>query len=372
MKARIEVVSDIERSARVQQVEGIFDVAPGQRSRKTWDVDLPIEERDWSIGLICGPSGCGKTTVARKLFGDCIVSGYDWPERASILDGFPKGVGIKDITGYLSSVGFSSPPAWLRPYGVLSNGEQFRVTMARVLCEPGDVAVVDEFTSVVDRTVAKIGSAAIGKAVRRGKKKFIAVTCHMDVEEWLQPDWVFLPAEGKFLWRSVQPRPAIDLTINRASAREWRLFKHHHYMTADINAAAWCFVAFWQGQPVGFDAWLPFVGRLRGTQKGRRGHRTVVLPDFQGVGIGRELFDTVACMWHSLGYRAFSGTGHPAEIASRKRSGKWRCTKPPGFSARGKHNVDATRATDRLRASFEYIGPKMPVERANILLHTTC
>ena len=36
------------------------------------------------------------------------------------------------------------------------------------------------------------GSAyAISKDVRRSKKKFIAVTCHYDVVDWLEPDWVF-------------------------------------------------------------------------------------------------------------------------------------------------------------------------------------
>lgn len=66
-------------------------------------------------------------------------------------------MGIKDIVGLLSSVGFSSPPSWVRPFRVLSTGEQFRVTMARTLAEMPDLAVVDEFTSVVDRTVARPG-----------------------------------------------------------------------------------------------------------------------------------------------------------------------------------------------------------------------
>lgn len=45
----------------------------------------------------------------------------------------------------------------------------------------------------VDRNVAKIGSLAMQKAIRQSdnKKQFIAVTCHFDVIEWLQPDWIF-------------------------------------------------------------------------------------------------------------------------------------------------------------------------------------
>ena len=44
--------SPIERTPRVKQVEGMFDVPPAQRSERRWQVTLPIEERGWNIGLI--------------------------------------------------------------------------------------------------------------------------------------------------------------------------------------------------------------------------------------------------------------------------------------------------------------------------------
>lgn len=65
-----------------------------------------------------------------------------------------------------------------------------RVDLARALLEK-DFVVFDEFTSVVDRTVAKTACIAINKAVKRTKKKFVAVSCHYDILEWLCPDWVF-------------------------------------------------------------------------------------------------------------------------------------------------------------------------------------
>jgi GNAT superfamily N-acetyltransferase len=100
-------------------------------------------------------------------------------------------------------------------------------------------------------------------------------------------------------------------------------------------------------------------------KKARRGHRTVVLPDFQGVGIGRHLVDYCASMWNGLGYRVFSGTGHPAEIRSRMRYGNWRCTRAPGMSSPGKkYHIDRTRVTSRLSASFEWKGEPMDALRA--------
>ena len=106
---------------------------------------------------------------------------------------------IKDITGILTAVGFSSPPSWIKPYRVLSNGERFRCDLARAILEGGELVVFDEFTSVVDRTVARIGSAAVAKAVRRtGPPRFVAISCHYDIARWLQPDWV-LDMQGRTL-----------------------------------------------------------------------------------------------------------------------------------------------------------------------------
>lgn len=376
MKTMITVESPVIRTARVMQVEGIFDVPPAQRKTHTWNVDLPIESRPWNVGLIVGPSGCGKSTVARSLWPQEFARQYSWPSDQSLLDGFPPGMGVKDVVSLLSSVGFSSPPDWVKPFGVLSNGQQFRVLMARVLAEsaPGTVAVVDEFTSVVDRTVAQIGSCAIAKTVRRRGQQFVAVTCHEDVEPWLQPDWVFEPVSGRFTWRELQRRPAIELEINRVHHSAWRLFHPHHYLTAEINKAAFCFVAFWHGIPVAFDAWLPFFGKLKDSRLARRGHRTVCLPDYQGVGIGAALFARNAAMWAGLGFRAFSATAHPAEIAARLRNPAWRMTRAPGFTAkdtgRGGASMARARASSRLTASFEWVGEALARDVAAHQLNT--
>ncbi len=196
VKTTIERGTKIERTPRMLQLEGLFDVAPADRAELKWEVDLPIEGKDWNVGLIVGPSGCGKSTIAREMFPQGYVAGFDWSPKLSIIDGFPLSMSIKDVTLLLSSVGFSSPPSWARPFGVLSNGEQ------------SELCVFDEFTSVVDRVVGKIGSAAVAKTVRRRKQKFIAVTCHDDVIEWLDPDWVYSPVDNSFQWRLLQGRPA--------------------------------------------------------------------------------------------------------------------------------------------------------------------
>ena len=132
-KFDLVVSTEVLRTARVMQLEGIFEVAPTLRSELRWKGELPIEGREWSIGMIVGPSGSGKSTLARQVFQKELVNGFEWHPDKSILDAFPADMSIKQITGLLSRVGFSSPPSWLRPFRCLSNGEQFRVTLARAM-----------------------------------------------------------------------------------------------------------------------------------------------------------------------------------------------------------------------------------------------
>lgn len=199
-------------SFRVQSVVGSYDLQTTNiEERFKGDIDLPHE---WNIGLIVGRSGSGKTTIAKQLFEDVIIEDFEYT-CDSILDDMPKDVSTKDICKTLNSVGFSSPTSWLKPYSVLSNGEKMRCDLARAILENNDLFCFDEFTSVVDRDVAKIGSLAMQKAIRQKNKQFIAVTCHYDVEEWLMPDWVFDTNEMKFTINSKKKSPTSKLIFTK-------------------------------------------------------------------------------------------------------------------------------------------------------------
>lgn len=366
--ANIVRETEVVRSPRVLQLEGIFDIPPTQASREAWEVDLPIEEKPWNIGLIVGPSGSGKTTVLRELFADNIFEGFEWEKDQSVLDAFPGGMSIKDIVKLLSSVGFSSPPSWLRPFRVLSNGEQFRVNIARALAESKDLCAIDEFTSVVDRTVAQIGSCAIARTVRNMGKKFIAASCHYDIEEWLQPDWIYKPHENLFKWRRLRRRPGIDLKIIKVHRKAWELFRQHHYLTQNMPKVAQCFVAFWKEVPVAFYSYLHFQNnRLKHT---KRGCRVVCLPDYQGVGIGLRLEEYVASCLKACGWDYIGAASHPARMAYCNKSSNWVMIRKPHVSRNqgGGGRRNAAKYLGRMIATFRYVGPPAPVDEARALV----
>ena len=269
---------------------------------------------------------------------------------------------------------------------MLSTGEQFRVTLARTLAESveGRVIAMDEFTSVVDRQVAKIGAHAAQKWVRKHDRQFVAATCHYDVEEWLQPDWVLEPATMTFTWRCLQPRPALSCAIARVPYDFWHLFAPFHYLTRELNKAARCYVLF-----AGDDlAPAAFAGVLHRPVGGRQGNkklkglsRLVTLPDWQGLGLAFVLADAVAGAYGALEFDFHSYPAHPALIRAFDRSDKWELRKAPGKLVSPKtsrlphtrHNAGDSLgwgSTQGMRpcAVFRYRGPKLEKTEAERLV----
>lgn len=181
---------------RVSSVVSAFDLDL-QHVKEHFKGNIDLEGKDWNVGLIVGGSGTGKSTIAKEVFPEAYVVGYKYGAK-SVIDDMPKDKSIKDIEKTFTSVGFSSPPSWLKPYDVLSNGEKMRVDLARSILEDKELVVFDEFTSVVNREVAKTSSYAISKAVRKAGKQFIAVACHKDITEWLEPDWIYDTDQQRF------------------------------------------------------------------------------------------------------------------------------------------------------------------------------
>ena len=315
----MELRARVNRDEYTDYVESAFDLSVSDFATTTIpDLRLGRLPDDWHIGVICGASGSGKSTILRTL-GEIKEPVFD--NTKSVLSNFAP-MTPKEASYLLASMGLASVPAWVRPFSTLSNGEQYRAKVAKTVAE-NDLALIDEYTSVVDRNVAKSMSNALSKYIKRTGKKIILATCHYDILEWLQPDWIFDLNKGGVLERGdYLQRPQIQLQVYRTTSDTWRIFKKHHYMTEELNDSAACYCFTWNNQLVAFVGVLPQPsGFFEGLAV--RGTRTVVLPDFQGLGIGRAAVDFIAGIYKAQGYRYYTKTVNPRLGEYREKSPKW-------------------------------------------------
>lgn len=351
------IETEVSNSVRARQVQAAFDVPEQKRQELKWTFDLPIEEKEWRIGMVVGPSGSGKSTLLRRVFGE--PRPLEWRAK-SVVDDFDSRLSVADIADACGAVGFNTIPAWLRPYSVLSNGEKFRVELARRLLETDGLVVIDEFTSVVDRQVARIASHAAQKYIRkRDGVRLVVASCHYDIEEWLQPDWVYDTGGSGFRWRSLQRRPAVEVELRRVAYDTWRLFAPFHYMSAELHHSAVCFALHVDNKPVCFAGVLHFPHPRN--KRIKRVSRLVTLPDWQGLGLAMSLCDRLGAAYAALGFELRTYPAHRALVRAFQRRETWRIEREAGNPVVRKSKTSGLSGwNDAMRpcAVFSYVGPR--------------
>jgi energy-coupling factor transporter ATP-binding protein EcfA2 len=352
MRLAIRNICSEYDSYRAARVKSLFNVESG--ANFSLDADLDIDDGKWGLGVVVGPSGSGKSSIGRKIFPGVEIHDPNggWSADKPIVDDIGAGQDFNDVTGALAAVGLGSVPSWLRPFGVLSNGEKFRADLARVICQNPERIVIDEFTSVVDRQIAKVGAGAFSKAWKRTGNKCVLLSCHYDILDWAEPDWVFDTSTGKFqrglLWR----RPKIKLEILKTDKRYWHLFEPHYYLKLPSMVAAEYFVGLVDGEPVCHLAVAPFFhgGYYRAS-------RMVVMPEWQGAGVGTKFLNGI-CELHLQGggrqgkkFRTIFHTSHPGLAAALRRDKRWVQTSAVTHGGNKKSSAKSLRRSARKAGS---------------------
>ena len=180
--------SPVSTSFRCKMAANSLDIDVEKKSihhLKISGINIPD---NWNVGIIYGASGSGKTTLAKKLFGENVFKiGVD--ESKPIIEQFAESFNYDECASMLNGIGLTSVPCWIRPVSTLSNGQRSRAEAALLMSQDG-LTVIDEWTSVVDRTVAKAMSHCVQKFAKKNNKQIILLSCHNDIIEWVKPDWV--------------------------------------------------------------------------------------------------------------------------------------------------------------------------------------
>ncbi len=185
------LTSSVERDEFITASETAFDCKfDGVSTFYPWKIPNNLPSK-FKLGVIVGSSGSGKSTLLKQFGLEQIPI---WESNKSIVSHFDS---PDEAINKLGSVGLNSVPSWYKPYFVLSNGEKFRADLARKIKSN---VVIDEFTSVVDRAVAKAASVSLSRYIKNNDLENVVLsTCHRDILEWLEPDWVLDTDTGELL-----------------------------------------------------------------------------------------------------------------------------------------------------------------------------
>ena len=123
----------------------------------------------------------------------------------------------------------------------------------------------------------------------------------------------------------------------------WQMFRHYHYLNGSLPSTARCYTAVYPDKPIAFIA----VVHIRMRTRYYRVSRLVVLPDYQGIGVGKRLLNFVAELYTSQTKTPFYILTNNPQII-RGNLSNWKVTRF-GHASKGREN---TRLNSEIRGSL--------------------
>jgi GNAT superfamily N-acetyltransferase len=189
--------------------------------------------------------------------------------------------------------------------------------------------VIDEWTSVVDRTVAKVMSHCIQKHARKTGKKIVLMSCHYDVIEWLNPDWVIDANKQTFenrrsLWRDFKRTEQLEFDIKEIGKESWKYFSKYHYLSDNLPGGVIKTYGLFHGEnQIGFQCFANYVPHRGGGPMKMHSNRTVIHPDYAGLGMGIMLINKTAAHMKEQGYEPWAKFSSTPVYIAMKRQACW-------------------------------------------------
>jgi GNAT superfamily N-acetyltransferase len=147
-------------------------------------------------------------------------------------------------------------------------------------------------------------------------------------------------------------RPQIVCTISECEKNLWQLFRKYHYLNTNLNNSSRCFCLSIDNRPVAFCAIIHFP---HPKQCYKKVHRLVVLPDYQGLGLGKIFLNKIGEL---INYDFAITTSQPALMNSLQNDINWVCSR---IGRLGKNSgtlkkMAKSASSKRITATFIYKG----------------
>lgn len=184
--------TSVKRTPRVLEIAESFGLGLSDKEFVVYD-NLALEVRPADVVYITGQSGSGKSLLLKDLSAAMRAAGLKVADLNEVeLPDEPViecvGKTIFEATDLLAKAGISDAYIYTRRPAELSDGQRYRLKLAKVMESGADVWIADEFGAVLDRATAKAVAFNVAKVARREGKTLMVATTHTDLVGELAPN----------------------------------------------------------------------------------------------------------------------------------------------------------------------------------------
>ena len=182
----------VNKTIRPLEIAESFGLGLDEKAWTLYDnLELDIERGD--VVYVTGQSGSGKSVVLRELqrlmadAGQRVASIDDFvfADDTNVIDQLGKTT--SDALGLLSMAGLNDAYLFVRKPSEMSDGQKYRLKIAKLIESGADVWVADEFGAVLDRVTAQVVASNLQRAARAVGATVIVATTHEDLKNALRP-----------------------------------------------------------------------------------------------------------------------------------------------------------------------------------------
>lgn len=180
-------IQPVKRSCHAALVMDHFGITgePGELTIAS-GLELPIEPGE--LVSFTGPSGSGKSSllraVSQQLDGVVDVNTLDLGEEI-LVNGL--GLPVEESLSLLGACGLGEARLLLRRPSELSDGQRYRYRLARAFALKPSWIVSDEFTAMLDRTLARVIAFNVHRMALKTGIGVLVATTHTDILEDFGP-----------------------------------------------------------------------------------------------------------------------------------------------------------------------------------------
>ncbi|MEX9786065.1 ABC transporter [Providencia rettgeri] len=182
----------VTKTTRTLEVAESFGLGMDDKKFTLYD-NLAVEIEQNDIVYIKGQSGSGKSVILRELqrlmsengLSVASIDNIEFDNDKNVID--QVGKTTAEALSLLSMAGLNDAYLFIRKPSEMSDGQRYRLKIAKLIESGAQVWVADEFGAVLDRVTAQAVASNFQRAARQVGATVMVATTHEDLINALRP-----------------------------------------------------------------------------------------------------------------------------------------------------------------------------------------